>query len=63
MLQAGIDPIHEIEIELVDVEFLKNLLEKDYFGFTRVVDRFLRNAEILYSWPDEFAYSGYRKNF
>jgi hypothetical protein len=47
MLQGGIEPIHEIEIELIDVPFMKNLMEKDYFGFTRVVDRYLRNAEIL----------------
>jgi hypothetical protein len=63
MIQARIDPIHEIEIELVDVAYLRTLLHKDFFGFTRVVDRYLRNAEILYSWPDDFAYDGYRKNF
>ena len=63
MIQAGVEPIHEIEVELVDVAFLKNLMDSDYFGFTRIVDRYLRNAEILYSWPDEFANAGYRQNF
>ncbi len=60
MIQGGIEAIHEVEIELIDPNYMASLLESDYIGFTKIVDRYLRNAEVLFSWPDEFSYTGYR---
>jgi len=63
MMQGDIAPVHEIELELVDVPYLKSLLDTNYFHFTKIVDRILTNAEVLYSWPDQFAYAGYKNYF
>lgn len=63
MIRNQVPVGHEIEIEVVDVPFLLGIMKKDYFGFTRLVDRMLRNAEILSSYPDEFSQADYRRLF
>lgn len=63
MMHGEIAPVHEIEIELVDVAYLKTLLDTNYLHFTKIVDRIMANAEVLYSWPDQFAYTGYKGFF
>lgn len=54
---------HEVELEIIDINYLKNLLDKDYFGFCKVVERFMRNAEGLFSFPDEFHLEDYKQMF
>lgn len=54
---------HEIELEIVDVPFVRELLKSDYIGFSKVVERFLRNAECLYNYPDEYHMQHYKGLF
>lgn len=63
MIRNRVPTGHEIEVEVVDVDFLRDQLKRDYFGFTRLVDRMLRNVEILSSYPDEFAQVDYKNIF
>lgn len=63
MMKNKIQTGHEIEVEVVDVGFLQGIMNKDYFGFTKLVDRMLRNVEILSGFPDEFTLSDYKGLF
>jgi hypothetical protein len=63
MHTAGFKPTNEIEIEVVDVPFLVGLLKGNYMGLCQIIDRYMRNAEILLSFPDEFSYKDYRERF
>ena len=52
-----------MEVEIIDINFLKDLMKKDYFGFSKIVERMMRNAEGLYHYPDEFHLKEYRELF
>ena len=60
---ARIQPIHELEIEVIDVDYLTALLKTDFFRFRQIVDRLVRNAEILSSFPDQFVMREYHDAF
>lgn len=63
MMRNQVPVGHEVEIEVIDVGFLLGILKNDFVGFTRLVDRMLRNVEILSGFPDEFTQSDYRRLF
>ena len=58
-----ISPAHELEVEILDTDFFIKHMEKDPFVVTKLIDRFIRNAENMANWPDKFNFADYRSIF
>lgn len=63
-LEEKTAPQHELEVEIVDSNFLEQYYRSgDMLAFSNLVDRYIRNCETFYHYPDEFGQPDYREYF